>query len=165
MGIFGQDVNINVNRDVNNGKDKDDRAKAPVITRAAVRQQRKLEQEAHNRELDRQYRELAYAEYDINDPKQIVHTMTQLAALVNSCRQEVPVAFAKPYQEAALSNLKTGIDLLRSIDATNPMIAHFEQTIAAWEKQDRDRRSFRILYIITICIIFFLSMLLLYFTK
>lgn len=160
MGIFGQDVNINVNRDVNNGKDKDDRAKAPVITRAAVRQQRKLEQEAHNRELDRQYRELAYAEYDINDPKQIVHTMTQLAALVNSCRQAVPVAFAKPYQEAALSNLKTGIDLLRSIDATNPMIAHFEQTIAAWKKQDRDRRN--TISLIIMAIIFFFFMLFLY---
>lgn len=156
MGIFGQDVNINVNRDVNTNNDKE--TNTPVITRAAVRQQRKLEKENHIRELDKQYRELAYAKYDTTNPKQIVHTMTQLAAFYSSCGNAYAQDYkiTSQYTQVALSNLKTGIDLLKSIDPSNPMIAHFEQKVAGWEKGTRMKYliiAFLIILLIAVLII------------
>ena len=138
MGLFGRGVNINVNSDVASN-DNQARAEIHVISRSTIRQQRKFAKENYKRDLDKHYRELAFAKYDANDPKQIVDTMTQLDAFI-SARPVPGVNEQKhmiPYINSAAANLKTGIALLKSIDPSNPMIAHFEGVIAECAKAAR----------------------------
>ena len=138
MGLFGKDTNINVNSDVVSNENQA-RTEVLVETRSTMRQQRKLAEENYDRDLDEQYRELAFAKYDASDPKQIVDTMNQLAAFIAA----TPTPGSKvhklmvPYFQSAEANLKTGIALLKSIDPSNPMIAHFEEIVAKREKEVR----------------------------
>ena len=140
MGLFGRGVNINVNSDVASN-DNQARAEIHVISRSTIRQQRKFAKENYKRDLDKHYRELAFAKYDANDPKQIVDTMTQLAAFIDA--RPVQVAYVKvqkemlPYLNSAEANLHTGIDLLKSIDPSNPMIVHFEGFVAERAKRKK----------------------------
>jgi hypothetical protein len=139
MGLFGRGVNINVSSDVASN-DNQARAEIHVISRSTIRQQRKFAKENYKRDLDKHYRELAFANYDANNPKQIVETMTQLAAFISARPFPGSNAYAQkemlPYLNAAEANLHTGIDLLKSVDPSNPMIAHFEGFVA-----ERDKRK------------------------
>ena len=137
MGLFGRDININVNSDVVSNENQA-RAEIHVISRSTIRQQRKFAKENYKRDLDKHYRELAFAKYDANDPKQIVDTMTQLAAFIDARPVDANVQkHMIPYINSAAANLKTGIALLKSIDPSNPMIAHFEGVIAEGAKAAR----------------------------
>ena len=138
MGLFGRDININVNSDVVSNENLA-RAEIHVISRSTIRQQRKFEKDNYKRDLDKHYRELAFAKYDANDPKQIVDTMTQLAAFIDA--RPVTGAYVKvqkemlPYLNSAEANLHTGIDLLKAVDPSNPMIVHFEGFVAERAKR------------------------------
>ena len=140
MGLFGRDININVNSDVVSNENQA-RAEIHVISRSTIRQQRKFAKENYKRDLDKHYRELAFAKYDANDPKQIVDTMTQLAAFIDA--RPVPAAYVKvqkemlPYLNSAEANLHIGIDLLKAIDPSNPMIVHFESFVAERAKRKK----------------------------
>ena len=138
MGLFGRDININVNSDVVSNENQA-RAEIHVISRSTIRQQRKFAKENYKRDLDKHYRELAFAKYDANDPKQIVDTMNQLAAFIvaNPTPGSKVQKLMVPYIQSAEANLKTGIALLKSIDPSNPMIAHFEEIVAKREKDVR----------------------------
>ena len=142
MGLFGRGVNINVNSDVASN-DNQARAEIHVISRSTIRQQRKFAKENYKRDLDKHYRELAFAKYDASDPKQIVDTMNQLAAFIAA--QPTPGSYVQklmvPYIQSAEANLKTGIALLKSIDPSNPMIAHFEEIVAGRAKAAKQQQQ------------------------
>ena len=157
MGLFGRDININVNSDVASN-DNQARAEIHVVTRSTIRQQRKFAKENYKRDLDKHYRELAFAKYDANDPKQIVDTMTQLAAFISARPVGAYVKVQKgmlPYLNSAEANLHTGIDLLKSIDPSNPMIAHFEGFVAERAKEVRTAQKTALVSVLLGLLVFF----------
>ena len=158
MGLFGRDININVNSDVVSNENQA-RAEIHVISRSTIRQQRKFAKENYKRDLDKHYRELAFAKYDANDPKQIVDTMTQLAAFISA--RPFPGAYVKvqkemlPYLNSAEANLHTGIDLLKAVDPSNPMIAHFEGFVAERAKEVRTAQKKALVSVLLGLLVFF----------